>query len=144
MIVWSLGVDERIGAIAPSKGWETKHKAQLRRNPVTHFFATTVIASASGGTNCNGCVTTQNLANGAVTNPKLATSSVSSANIGAGQVGTANIADSAVTTQKIASDAVTLASTITDVASNTEGLSFVACPSGLNCYQAAVSRRTKD
>jgi hypothetical protein len=39
--------------------------------------ATTTATAASGGPNCNGCITTQNLANGAVTNPKLAAGAVS-------------------------------------------------------------------
>jgi hypothetical protein len=39
--------------------------------------ATTATASSSGGPNCNGCVTTQNLANGAVTTPKIAPGAVS-------------------------------------------------------------------
>ncbi|MGC2569863.1 MAG: hypothetical protein WA364_00010, partial [Candidatus Nitrosopolaris sp.] len=56
------------------------------------------------GSNCVGCISTQNLANGAVTNPKLATGSVLSANIGAGAVATPNIADQAVTLSKLGSD----------------------------------------
>jgi hypothetical protein len=92
-------------------------------------------ATASGGPNCNGCVTTQNLANGAVTNPKLAVPSVSSANIGTGQVATGNIADGAVTSAKLAAGAVSL--TAVHVSSGFVGLSpgdrtivSADCPTG--------------
>ena len=39
--------------------------------------ATTTAIAPTGGPNCNGCITTQNLANGAVTSPKLAAGAVS-------------------------------------------------------------------
>src|SRR5690242_1211665 len=54
--------------------FQTQPRLQQQQQPSA---ATTTATAASGGPNCNGCITTQNLANGAVTNQKLAAGAVS-------------------------------------------------------------------
>ena len=102
----------------------------------TRFFnaATAQVRDPPFGPNCNGCITTRNLANGAVTNPKLAVASVSLGNIGAGQVKTGNIADQAVRAAKLAPGAVSLSITAVSASTilrpGTIGGQFVLCPPG--------------